>query len=212
MQAVNPRSNWRHVVIDESLEARQRIENFGRHLVDNADYRIPSEDAEAKTAEQTGDVCKPPSDTAAEPPNPIDCELETLLLLPKNPPDKTPPIKRVLCALDIARGDCPVDMYNFNRDILGDGNPTIWPLGQYPFGDSITTTEDNYYMYHHRSQRCARDHNFVAMLADQLRRAQSARATSATFRNDPESLRALNQLLTSPEAFAKRTPLQGTET
>jgi hypothetical protein len=59
-------------------------------------------------------------------------------------------------------------------------------------------------MLHHRSQRFARDPHALALLNDQIRRSQSARVTSATFRSDPESLGEIQHILTRPDFVEKR--------
>ena len=127
-----------------------------------------------------------------------DGELEYVILNERLPEARRPAIQLVQ-AFDIARGDEPISMYDSNHAFLGDGNPTIWPLGQYPFRNSVATDKDRHYMLHHRSQRAACDNNLIVTLSDQKRLSQSASVTYATFKQDPESLAKIDKILNAPQ-------------
>ena len=153
----------------------------------------------------TGNVSLPHENPEA--PQPMDTELNTVLIFERTPATRVPPALRVLAALDAARGDDPECMYTSQHTVLGDGNPHIFCLGQFPFGQSITSAACDYFMLHHRSGRCARDPNFLAQLSDQHRRSQSARSSTALFRSDPAALDAMTVLLESREYIENRAAI-----
>ena len=245
----NPRDAWRLASIDDTPAMRQRVDDFVKRLLENADYRDVTEEEARVTIERSDDLTKPlPQPVTATPPVPVELssqpqpvvapatpiiaplaasaasaedmaedlddpdrpvatELTTLLMYERVLESKLAPARRVLAALDVARGDEPECMYTSEHTVLGDGNPHIFTLGQFPFGNSIPSEACCYYMLHHRSQRCQQDPNFMAQLADQLRRAQCARSCTALFKADPESFRNMVTLLESPDYVKDRAQI-----
>ena len=202
LKAVHP--DYANVVIDDSAETRAALEGLGAELVATAAFVPTSADDDREHAAQTDDVTKPAPPGAATAACASDpTYVQHVVVVPSAL--ETPPEGNTLAAalslvnhVAIARSGEPTNEITHNDDIINGAFPHLFPFkANLPHGGMpLTLRQQLLSMCDRRIPQCQQ---FVAFIANQVRRHDCARHVANVWKGDAPSMRKLAELLNADD-------------